>query len=218
MNQSKPAEMMSGRLPGVQSAPGPKLPDGAYAAYSMAWSPAHAGRVVRGCIHITTQEPQGRQIIDYVEHNAVGRFAFTGEVLPGPRMLNALVRQSDGDTFLFFAFAAPAQPAPALVGLMTGQALFAGSARPVSSRFLMVATRDGGRDAEARNGYLEAEPESIAEDLAAIGYGATDGGGVSRGILDYLTAPASWLLEASHQTVESIVLQLALAGQPHPKA
>ena len=118
---------------------------------------------------------------------------------------------SPDDVLLSMVLAVPRLPTPAFGGLLIGQAVHAGTARPICGRVLMVRMRDPIAAPDAGNGYLNPGSPAIAEDLAAIGYASADCGDIARSIVDFLAAPSGGQVEMSPQAVEEIALPLALA-------
>lgn len=188
------------------------LREGPHAVYSLAWSRAYQGRVLRGCLKVAPAAADGNHRIEYVERYAAGHLRFGGTLSTTRRACGIVFDTMPSDVFLSMALAVPTQPSPVIGGIMSGQSFSASEPRPTSCRMIVVAFQDPGADPEAGNGYLEPGTESIARDLAQIGYAAEGSGAVAGVILDSLTIPAPGLLEVPHEAVEQILLGLTAAA------
>ncbi len=185
------------------------LRDGAYAMYSLARDMAAGGAVVRGCLRVVTDAASGGRRIDYVERDAE-RVVLTGALIASRRLHTVAFAPSPRDESLSLALAVPGQPVPVVGGLMIGQAQYAVAARPICCRVLLLAVRNPAIDPEAGNGEFGLDPEPIAADVAAIGYGGSDCAAVAARILAYLTPSSHGHLDVSHQEIEAISLMVAL--------
>ena len=205
--QAEPASQVAAPL--VRSV---GLRPGAHAVYSLAWSRAYPGQVLRGCLKVSPPKADGSRRIEYVERISDGHLRFAGALLATRRAFGIVFDTMPPDVFLSMALAVPAQPSPVIGGIMSGQSFSASGPRPTSCRMIVVAFQDPGADPEAGNRYLDPGTDPIARDLEQIGYAAESSGSVASMILDCLTAPVQGLLEVPHEGIERILLGLAAAA------
>lgn len=139
---------------------------GRYAAYSLAWSPHFAGRVLRASLQLNLARA-GTIGAEYREDLPIGAALFQGTAAIAGRTLHLPLHDVATGLPLFMSFALPGPPAAVLCGVQCGAALLSHSAEPMAGRILLVRLR-GAPEVRASNRYL-APGESVAADLAALG-------------------------------------------------
>ncbi|WPZ34577.1 hypothetical protein T8K17_00245 [Thalassobaculum sp. OXR-137] len=191
----------------------PTLTTERYATYSLSWAAGRGGQVVRGSSRIATAPGFTRPRIDYVEDTAEGRLTFAGDLRISRNLLMVNFDAAEADVLLSMVLLVSSTPSPAFGGLVIGQSIQPGEARPVCGRLLMVAMDDTVTDPERRNGYHEVGSGSLADDLAGIGYGEADCDAVARSIVGYLKSPSrsDGHLSIAPQAIDEIALPLALS-------
>lgn len=139
---------------------------GLYAAYSRAWSPHFAGRILRASLQISRSR-SGPLRAEYREDLPIGASIFQGEAVAAGRTLHLPLHDTATGLPLFMSFALPGPPASVMCGVQCGAALLSHSAEPIAGRILLVRLR-GAPEPRATNRYL-VPGESVAADLAALG-------------------------------------------------
>ena len=157
---------------------------GAYACYSLAQSPYHRGRLIRGTLTI---EPAARRaeglVATYSQALATGRAHATGPAtVAGRGLALGLVSHSPGAAPLFLHLLLPTPPASLLLGLMGGFVMVdPGGQPPYATRVLMLRTPIAAAALEESNRYLD-EPDAaaaLARDLPALGLRVADAEGLA---------------------------------------
>jgi hypothetical protein len=146
---------------------------GAFAAYSLAWSPHFRGQWVRGALRLAAGR-NGALAATYIEA-LVGRdVRLTADVQIDGRSLHMLLHESDGGLPLFMSMLLPGPPASVMCGVMSGVAFVSHETLPSASRIIFVRVPEGG-NLDASNRYLHPVAGAIASDLAALGLNVTEG-------------------------------------------
>lgn len=140
---------------------------GAFAAYSLAWSPHVHGALIRGSLRLQP-DMRGRLVATYAESLLGRQIRLRGEVQIGRRMMDFTLREPEGGTPLFVTLHVPGPPASMLIGIMSGGAFIAHEGLPSATRILFIRVPD--TDVlDAGNRYLTPTPGAIVEDLVALG-------------------------------------------------
>lgn len=140
---------------------------GAFAAYSLAWSPPFLGRVVRGFLRLAGGR-NGALIATYTETFQGRPLHMSAEVWIGGRAMHFLVRDPDGDMPAFISLQLPGPPANVLCGVMSGVAFIAHEPLPSASPIVFIRVPDTSI-LEASNRFFEPAPGTIAADLVELG-------------------------------------------------
>jgi hypothetical protein len=146
---------------------------GVFAAYSHAWSPYFAGRIIRGTLRVSAPLARGRLVADYSESLPTARVHVRGPALLSGRSLYLLLHEQGSDMPLFFTLFRPAPPASVLAGLVSGATFVGHDPRPSVSRILMIRQPGTGEAGPQNERYMEAG-ESIAADLGTLGLEIAD--------------------------------------------
>lgn len=158
--------------PEAQAAPG-NSPHaylaGEYTAYSPAWSPAAAGKLIRGDVTIAADGLGGLDV-RYVEALFDGDLVIGGKLTRSGRSLAVALGGSDLDIPIFLCVAEPAPPALLLLGVMSGAVVHDAEARPTAGRIVCVRNRADAAPPLARSPYLAPDGDLLAADLERIGY------------------------------------------------
>jgi hypothetical protein len=138
---------------------------GMFACYSFAWSPYHAGQLIRGALHIR-QSRASALSATYSEALLGSMVRFACDMILSGRSLHMVLRSSNGLSPLFVSLLLPGPPASAFAGVMSGATIVGPDPRPSASRFVAIRVL---RDPEATNRYLAFTPTVITDDLRALG-------------------------------------------------
>ncbi|MGH7101733.1 MAG: hypothetical protein ACREFJ_05000 [Acetobacteraceae bacterium] len=140
---------------------------GAFACYSLAWSPHYHGKLIRGSLSLAPGT--GGVLQATYSESLMGRLVtMPGEVAIVRRTMHLAVRDPESELPIFFSLILPGAPISVLCGVMSGTALLAPDSLPSAGRVVMI--RLPGQVAnEAANGYLEADPVILAADLETLG-------------------------------------------------
>ncbi|WP_426959570.1 hypothetical protein [Muricoccus radiodurans] len=140
---------------------------GAFAAYSLAWSPRYRGSLIRGSLRLQP-DGRGRLVATYAE-NLLGRLVqLDGEIQIGRLSMDFTLREPEGGAPLFLTLHVPAPPASILVGVMSGATFISHEALPSATRIVFIRVPDSAA-LDATNRYLAPEEGAIAADLVALG-------------------------------------------------
>lgn len=145
------------------------LLQGTYACYSLAWSKAARGRLIRGSLSIWL-DADGSLSARYEEQVAGGKLVFSGRVRGTARTVSIMLEDGEKDHVLFFSFPAPLPPGTVLTGLLAGSVYHDLETRPTAARVLCVRSLHAGEVVTRGNRYLDACAETINRDLECIGY------------------------------------------------
>ena len=140
---------------------------GAFAAYSMAWSPHFRGSLIRGSLRLRTNE-RGKIVASYAENLLGRRLGLDGEVQVRHRSMDVTLREPESRVPLFVTLHVPGPPASVLCGVMSGTAFIAHEALPSAVRVVFIRVPDTS-SLDATNRYLAPTSGAIAVDLAALG-------------------------------------------------
>lgn len=142
---------------------------GAYAAYSLAWSPYFQDHLIRGALLIEPAKGN-RFTARYRETLNSGSVELMGPANLVGRILHLeLHEQGSGAPFYVSVFLS-GRPASMLSGVASG-ATFAGpDPQPSSTRIVLVRAPDDAGDPVASNGYLALVPTVVAANLQAVGF------------------------------------------------
>lgn len=137
---------------------------GQFVAYSWAWSPFHAGELIRG--HVAFAEAaRGRLDIVYTEAIPGGRIELSGQAARKGRVIHGnLVAR--GDEQIDLLLLAPGRPADVLVGLIQGQTIATAELQLASSRIVLFRSATSiSLPTDQDGSYLPADPIALAADL-----------------------------------------------------
>ncbi len=140
---------------------------GVFACYSLAWSPHYQGKLIRGSLSLAPGA--GGALQATYSETLMGRLvAMPGEVAIVRRTMHLVVRDPESELPIFFSLILPGAPISVLCGVMSGTGFLAPDSLPSAGRVVMI--RAPGQEANgAANGYLEADPVTLAADLETLG-------------------------------------------------
>jgi hypothetical protein len=138
---------------------------GTYHCFSPAWSPYHAGRLIRGRLTLSAQ-PGGLQA-DYLELIGGKPALFRGWAALTSNGLQMLMREGQAGIGLVLTTYLPAHPASVLCGMLSGATVLGPELGPAAGRFVALRVPDPA--AEPPAGYVEPQPRHILADLRALG-------------------------------------------------
>lgn len=146
---------------------GPGTLAGAFAAYSLAWSPHFRGTLIRGSLRLRPNERR-KLIATYAENLLRRPLRLEGEVQIGGRCMDFTLREPEGGAPLFITLHVPGPPASVLCGVMSGAAFVAHEALPSAVRIIFIRVPDTSA-LDHTNRYLALAPGAVVADLAALG-------------------------------------------------
>ena len=161
---------------------------GRFALYSLAWSKAASGVVLRGSLHIETAQ-DGTLAAHYEERVAGGGLNFSGPVTAAHRALHLTLNDATHQSSLFFSCHRPAPPANVLTGIMAGSAYHDAESRPMAGRFFSVRQLQEGGALTDSNRYLQGGTSELARDLESLGYRFGADLDIGALCLDFLSPP-----------------------------
>lgn len=144
---------------------------GAYACYSMAWSPYYRGQIIRGALLLRLGSKAAPLAARYSEGLLGGTVFFDGDGLLAGRTLHLPLRSLDDGSPLFISLFLPGPPASVLCGVMSGATVVGPEPVPVATCFVAVRVP---ADAAATNRYMASIADSVSGDLAALGLPLSD--------------------------------------------
>ncbi|MGD9507541.1 MAG: hypothetical protein AB7I59_25310 [Geminicoccaceae bacterium] len=141
---------------------------GAYAAYSLAWSPYHRGRIVRGSLLI---EPgrANRFAASYREDLPSGLVELKGVANLVGRILHLELHEAGSGAPFYVSVFLSGRPASMLSGVASGATLAGPDPQPSSTRIVLIRALDNAAELATSNGYLLLEPVAIATNLGLLG-------------------------------------------------
>lgn len=142
---------------------------GRFALYSLSWSKAASGVVLRGSLHVEAAQ-DGTPAAHYEERVAGGGLSFSGPVRAAHRALHLALDDATHQSSLFFSCHRPAPPANVLTGIIAGSAYHDAASRPMAGRFFAVRQLREDSALTDSNRYLEGGAGELARDLESLGY------------------------------------------------
>lgn len=179
---------------------------GAFAAYSLAWSPHYRGTLIRGALRLQS-DARGKLMATYAESLLGRQLQLGGEVQIGRRAMDFTLREPESGAPLFVALHVPGPPASVLAGVMCGTAFLSHEALPSATRIIFVRVPDTAA-LNASNRYLAAEEGAVAADLATLGLVLREAGRVDASVRAILGA-----VPAQVSTQEQATLADMLDGE-----
>jgi len=140
---------------------------GAFASYSLAWSPHFRGSIIRGSLRLWPNE-RGKLLARYAENLLGRRLILDGEVQIRQRSMDVTLREPESRVPLFVTLHVPGPPASVLCGVMSGTALIAHEALPSAVRIVFIRVPDTST-LDATNRYFTPMPGAVVGDLATLG-------------------------------------------------
>jgi hypothetical protein len=167
--------------------------EGVFAAYSWAWSPYHAGRLIRATLVVAPSRRLGRPEATYSELLQGGLTRMSGTSYDSGRSLFLNLLHEEGELPLFFSMFRPAPPTSAMMGHLTGAALIGPDPPPSATRVIMVRVPASPGATERGNRYMQPD-EAVVPDLMSLGLNPPDPAELETAIQDFLRgAPAGWV-------------------------
>ncbi|MBN8897788.1 MAG: hypothetical protein J0H35_06325, partial [Rhodospirillales bacterium] len=160
---------------------------GAYACYSLAWSPYDRGMIIRATLEVSGEAGGGLEV-RYLEQVLGGAICFTGELHGVGRTMGGLLIERATQAQAYLHLFTPGPPAGALCGLLAGATYVGQDPQPAAGRILLVRVPDGA-PCEAGNRYLAPDRGAVAADLQALGITGIDLAAADSVVLAFLTEP-----------------------------
>lgn len=189
---------------------------GAFAGYSLSWSPHFRGRVVRGSLHLDVAK-NGAMAATYGEALIGREVRLIGEVQISGRWIHFLTREPDGDLPLFFSLHSPGPPASVMCGIMAGAAFVSNETLPSASRIVFVRVPDT-PVLTGSNRYFELAPGVVGADLQALGVAADAAEGVDEIARAFLGATLDQVTQQDQAMFASILDRAYLGDLPGRQA
>jgi hypothetical protein len=170
---------------------------GRFVALSLAWSPAHAGKLILGRVDITQSAGMALQLA-YSELLFGQLIEMSGALSCDGRTAQSMVMCHQSGKYFFFALQAPPPPANLICGVFSGTAIHDATARPVACRIVFIRDHSVEPALPERPTYMAASTALIADLMADLGYGPVDGcGQLAEGLRGFLMGdPSGGLLDA----------------------
>jgi hypothetical protein len=148
---------------------------GAYAAYSLAWSPYYRDHAIRGSLVVEPARGINRFTACYRENLPSGQVELNGAASLVGRILHLDLHEPGSGAPFFVSVFLSGRPAAMLSGVASGATLAGPDPLPSTTRIVLLRTPDGGGPGlAASNGYLTLDPVAIGANLAAAGIPATE--------------------------------------------
>lgn len=177
--------------------------EGEYLALSPAWASTERGRLIVGMASIAADD-QGDLRICYTENLFGRQVAMRGALVSDGRTAQSALTCSYTQRLFFLALNVPTPPANLVGGILAGAAIHDSDARASACRILLLRAAPGlSESLAARMGYVDAIPDALPAEFAALGYRATGPmSALATGILDYLGSDAaSGICEAAPRSL-----------------
>lgn len=142
---------------------------GTYACYSLAWSKAARGRLIRGTLSITPDADDGMSA-RYEERVSSGALCYLGRVHLTPRTMSVVFEDPQNAHVLFFTCPTPLPNGKVLTGVLAGSAYHDMESRPTAVRMLCVHSAQPYETVIRGNRYLDASAETINGDLEDLAH------------------------------------------------
>ncbi len=147
---------------------------GAYAAYSLAWSPYYRNHAIRGSLLIKPGKGSNRFAAFYGESLPSGQVDLAGTASLVGRILHMALHEAGSGAPFYISVFLSGRPASMLSGVASGATLAGPDPLPSTTRIVLIRVPDEGSLAlEASNGYLPLDPAIICANFAAAGITST---------------------------------------------
>lgn len=158
---------------------------GRYSCYSLAWSPYATGKLLRA--ELSIEPGRGRVLAaTYVERIFDKTVRMAGTVSKTDRTLHLHLLEQGGELPLFLSFFLPRPPAGVFCGIMSGATFLGQDPEPSACRIVAVRVPPVAAS-EQGEGYLDPEPERLANDLMEQGLELPAPGRVGSLLCEFLT-------------------------------
>lgn len=141
---------------------------GAYAAYSLAWSPYHLDQIIRGSVLIEPAKGN-RFAACYRERLSSGPVELKGVANLVGRILHLELHEAGSGAPYYVSVLLSGRPASMLSGVASGATLAGPDPLPSTTRIVLLRVPDHGGDLAVTNGYLAHDPVAIGTDLEVVG-------------------------------------------------
>lgn len=163
---------------------------GAYLCYSQAWSPFHAGRLIRGVMDLQAGT-RGGFLAQYQENLPSGPWTGRGLGRRSGRVLTVAL-EGTVEEHLTLSLLVPGRPVNVLGGRMQGTTIHGAETQLCATRIVLLRTGPG--QAEAPECFVPQDAASLAADLRLRGRNTETAGDLAEAMLRFLlppTGPAS---------------------------
>jgi hypothetical protein len=145
------------------------LLEGNYACYSLAWSKAARGQLIRGTLSISLDADDSMSA-HYQEQVPGGALGYSGRVHRTSRTVSMMLEDAENEHMLFISCLLPLPPGTILTGLLAGSAYHDLEGRPTAVRMLCVRSMKPHEAVAQGNRYLDTSAVTINLDLEDLGY------------------------------------------------
>jgi len=184
-----------------------RMLQGSYAVYSLAWSKAARGSVIRGWLEIEPGEG-GELAAQYSEQLPGGALTFSGRGVASHRALHFFLEDPEHQSTLFLCCHTPTAPGNALLGLMAGSAYHDPESRPMAVRMLCVRNLNPSDGMASPNRYLGPSVDDIQKDIRGLGYHLAEDSDIGELCASYLSPGDGWgVVEVPMAEVETLIMR-----------
>ena len=188
---------------------------GAYAAYSLAWSPYYRGRLIRGSLLVAPSRGN-RFAARYREDLPSGVVELRGVANLVGRILHLELHEAGSGAPFYVSVFLSGRPASMLSGVASGATLAGPDPQPSSTRIVLIRAPGGEHSLEASNGYLDAEPAAIAANLQAVGIEAAQAVAAAAELAQFLCGGEASGLTQVNQAVHARLAGIFDAAENRP--
>ena len=188
---------------------------GAYAAYSLAWSPYYRNRIIRGVLVIHPSRGN-RFAAGYREDLPSGVVELRGVANLVGRILHLELHEAGSGAPFYVSVFLSGRPASMLSGVASGATLAGPDPQPSSTRIVLIRAPGGEHSLEASNGYLDAEPAAIAANLQAVGIEAAQAVAAAAELAQFLCGGEASGLTQVNQAVHARLAGIFDAAENRP--
>jgi hypothetical protein len=158
---------------------------GAFLCYSHAWSPYHAGQLIRGVMDLQPGT-RGGFLAQYQENLPSGPWTGRGSARRSGRVLSVAL-EGTVEEHLTLSLLVPGRPVNVLAGRMQGTTLHGAETQLCTTRIILLRIPPGpGAVSEC---FLAAEGGALAADLVLFGRRPETSGELATAMLRFLTPP-----------------------------
>ncbi len=160
---------------------------GSFLCYSHAWSPFHAGRLIRGAMDLQPGT-RGGFLAQYRENLPSGSWSSRGPARRSGRVLSVAL-EGAVEEHLALSLLVPGRPVNVLAGRMQGTTLHGAETQICSTRIVLV--RVTAQEMPVTECFVPADVETLAGDLAAHGREPATSAEVAAAVLRFLCPPGA---------------------------
>jgi hypothetical protein len=158
---------------------------GTFLCYSHAWSPFHAGRLIRGVMELQPGT-RGGFLASYSENLPGGAWVGRGPARRSGRVLSVAL-EGVVEEHLSLSLLVPGRPVNVLAGRMQGTTIHGAETQLCTTRIVLLRAAPGQQSAP--DCFVAATGAALAADLVGQGRGAEVAGDLAAAVLRFLSPP-----------------------------